>query len=113
MTPQQLEVYLTTLSPRDMMANLDFIAGLARRIRLKQGVGSQEDELALCRVMLDLKFMTELVDALKSEVNGIASLRATYERMLEDKNEELRAAEAYYTDGRNIQSPEASPRHPG
>lgn len=108
MTPEQLETYLATLSPRDMMANLDFIAGMARRIRLKQGVGSQDDELALCRVMLDLKFMTELVDALKSDLNGIASLRTTYERMLEDKNKEL---EALKSNGRNVQSPKAGTRH--
>lgn len=92
-----------------MMSNLDFIAGLARRIRLKQGVGSSEDELALCRVMLDLKFMTELVDALKSEIHGIASLKATYERMLEQKNKELEALKL--TDGRDIQPAKTSTRH--
>lgn len=111
MTPEQLEVYLTTLSPRDMMANLDLIAGMARRIRLKQGVGSQEDELTLCRVMLDLKFMTELVDALKSDIHGIASLRATYERMLEDKNKELEALKL--TNGRDVQSAKTGTRHKG
>ncbi len=104
MTPEQLETYLTTLNPRDMIKNLDFIAGMARRIRLKQGVGSQEDELALCRVMLDLKFVTELVEALKADVDGLAGLRATYERMLEEKNKEIKALRL--TDGRDIQSTE-------
>lgn len=109
MTPEQLEIYLTTLNPREMMKNLDFIAGMARRIRLKQGVGSQEDELALCRAMLDLKFMTELVEALKSDIDGITSLRATYERMLEDKDKEIKALRL--DNGRDIQSTETGTRH--
>ena len=89
MTPEQLETYLTTLSPRDMMSNLDYVAGIARRIRLRQGVGSPDDEIALCRMMLDLKFLTELVEAMKGEINNITSLRKTYERMLEEKTKEL------------------------
>lgn len=99
MTPEQLEVYLKTLSPKDVMANLDSVAGMARRIRFKQGVGSSEDELTLCRVMLDLKFLTELVDALKNELNQFTSLRATYERMLGEHKQKIQDL----TDGRTVQ----------
>jgi|RhiMethySRZTD1v2_1073278.scaffolds.fasta_scaffold08327_13 hypothetical protein len=89
MNPEQLKLYLATLSPRDMIHNLDYVSGLARRIRLKQAVGSQEDELALCRMMLDLKFLTELIEVVKVEVDGINGLRETYERMLKKKDDEI------------------------
>ena len=76
-----------------MISNLDVVSSMARRIRLKQGVGSVQDELALCRVMLDLKFMTELVDALRVEIvsrdTELVSIRSTYERMLGERKDEI------------------------
>ncbi len=69
MTSDELALYLKALNPREMMNNVSFVADIARRIRLKQEVGSKDDELALCRVILDLKSMTELVEAFKAELD--------------------------------------------
>ena len=69
MTSEELALYLHALNPREMMNNVNLVADIARRIRLKQGVGSKDDELALYRVILDLKSMTELVEAFKAELD--------------------------------------------
>jgi hypothetical protein len=107
MKPAALAKILEAFSPRDMMTNLDAVSDMARRIRLKQEVGSEKDELTLCRVMLDLKFMTELVDTLRIDVTNsesqLQSLRSTYERMIEEKKRELETLK----DGRNLQPPKA------
>lgn len=108
MTPEQLEQYIANLSPRDMMTNLDSVAMMARRIRLKQGVGSSDDELTLCRVMLDLKFLTELIDAVRTSFKEMQSLRNTYERMLSEKEQEIKRLNDL-SNGRDIQSSKASP----
>lgn len=91
---------LASFSYEEMMKNVDNVGGIARRMRLGQSAGSLGDELTLCRIMLDLKFMTELVDALtkhnKKLDADIASLNATmesmrlnYERMLGERKQEI------------------------
>lgn len=107
MTPEQLEQYIANLSPRDMMTNLDSVAMMARRIRLKQGVGSSEDELTLCRAMLDLKFLTELIDAVRASLKETYDLRDTYERMLSEKEKEIERLNDLLN-GRDIQSSKVS-----
>jgi len=61
----ELLAKLATFSPQDMLKNVDHVATIIRKIRLKQGgVGSSEDELVLCRMIFDLKFMTDIVENL-------------------------------------------------
>lgn len=100
MTLDELLTYLSVLSPKDMMKNADYVSGMARKIRLRQGVGSVDDELALCRLLLDMKFMVELIDAAKEEIANVDKLRETYERKLLALTQEIEALR-----GRNIQSP--------
>ena len=61
---------LASFSPQNMMKNVDNVTALIRKIRLKQGgIGSPEDELVLCRIVLDLKFMTDIVESLLDGIN--------------------------------------------
>jgi hypothetical protein len=57
---------LKDFSPSEMMENVDKITGLIRKIRLKQGgIGSEQDELSLTRIVMDLKFMVDVCDGLR------------------------------------------------
>jgi hypothetical protein len=44
------------------VTNLKNVEALIRRIRQKEAVGSTEDELTLCRMTLDLKFLIDVVE---------------------------------------------------
>ncbi len=82
----------------DMLQNVNLISEIARKIRHgRGGIGSPEDEMALLRVMEDLKYMVDMVDGLKKAYDqdlGRANeentgLRSTYEKMLGEKQRRL------------------------
>jgi len=95
------KVLQTPFSMDDMLQNVNLISEMARKIRHGQGgIGSLEDEMALLRVMEDLKYMVDMVDGLKKGYDqdlGKAEqenkeIRATYEGLLGQK--EVRLAQA-------------------
>jgi len=95
---------LSSFSFVEMMSNVDRVSDMVRRLRLRQGIDSDQAELVLCRMMLDLKFVIELVDALRKSNSkldaDITSLKSTYERMLAEKKEEIESLKN--SDGRNL-----------
>jgi hypothetical protein len=65
------------------MGNIDKVSHIVRKIRLKQGgVGSQDDEVTLYRMMMDLKFMVDIADGLTMHVHQLQAASKESEAQL-------------------------------
>lgn len=74
---------LRSFSPTEMMGNIDKVSHIVRKIRLKQGgVGSQDDEVTLYRMMMDLKFMVDIADGLTMHVHQLQAASKESEAQL-------------------------------
>ena len=92
-------------SAQKMLSNIDYIKDIIQRIRQKEGgIGSDEDELSLHRMVQDLDLLIDMVDGLKAAYDELISkfdtvahaaltlqnqnesLKATYEKMVQDRS---------------------------
>ena len=107
---------LKSFSPSEMMGNIDNVSHIVRKIRLKHGgIGSQEDELTLYRMMMDLKFMVDIADGLTLRVQQLevmnkeldaqlSSIRGYYEGKLQTLQQALQ--QKTETNGDSVQPTE-------
>lgn len=106
------ELAFKSFNPKVMLGNIAHIKGIISRIRQKEGgIGSEQDELSLHRIMHDLDLLVDMVDGLKAafdtlkgqydtmvatlgiQQNQSATLRETYERMLQERADRIKELE--------------------
>lgn len=102
------ELPLKKFSAKVMLENIGAVKTIIQRIRQKEGgIGSDEDELSLHRLIQDLDLLVDIVDGVKArydELDGKFSVAATsvmtlskqnagmktaYEKMVHDRNERI------------------------
>ena len=99
-------------SAKMMLNNIDHIKDIIQRIRQKEGgIGSEEDELSLYRMVQDLDLLIDMVDGVKAAYDELLgkfdtvahaaltlqnqneSLKATYEKMVQDRSDRIKELE--------------------
>lgn len=102
------ELPLKKFSAKVMLQNIGTVKTIIQRIRQKEGgVGSDEDELSLHRMIQDLDLLVDIVDGIKAhydELDGKFSVAATsamtlqkqnvamkgvYEKMVQERNDRI------------------------
>ena len=102
------ELPLKRFNPTVMLKNIDVVRSMIQRIRQKdEGIGSEEDELALHRTIQDIDLLVDITDGLKAhydELDGQLSVALTgvqnlhnqnvgmktiYEKMVQERNERI------------------------
>jgi hypothetical protein len=101
-----------SFNPKDMLSNIDLVKGMIQRIRQKEGgIGSEDDELALHRIIHDLDLLVDMVDGVKASYDDLkgqfnttsasvatlqsqlSGLKGVYEKMLQDRNDRIKELE--------------------
>lgn len=111
MEPQK-ELAMKSFSAKEMLANIEHVKTIVQRIRQKEGgVGSDEDELSLHRMVQDLDLLIDMVDGVKAAYDELRgqfdtvaaaamtlqrqneTLKKTYEKMIQDRSDRVKELE--------------------
>ena len=111
MEPQK-ELALKGFSAKEMLSNINHVKTIIQRIRQKEGgVGSEEDELSLHRMVQDLDLLIDIVDGVKASYDELhgqfdsvvsaakmlkqqnETLKETYEKMVQDRTDRIKELE--------------------
>jgi hypothetical protein len=103
---------LKSFSAKVMLKNIGLVKTIIQRIRQKEGgIGSDEDELSLHRMIQDLDLLVDIVDGLKASYDELQSkfdiaaatamtlqnqnqgMKALYEKMVEERNDRIKELE--------------------
>jgi len=69
MNDQPQSIPAQNFNAQVMMTNVSHVKGMIQRIRQKDAVGSEGDELILHRLLYDLESLVEVADTLKRMLN--------------------------------------------
>ena len=103
---------LKSFNPKVMLTNIGNVKNIIQRIRQREGgVGSDEDELTLHRLVHDIDLLVDIVDGLKASYDDLQSqmdtavgtalpfknqnesLKKSYDKMLSDRNDRIKELE--------------------
>lgn len=110
------EPAIRSFNPAIMLSNIDFVRGMIQRIRQKEGgIGSEQDELTLHRMIHDIDFLVDMVDGIKASYdtlktshdsvatdrdlaqNQLTGIKDFYETMIKTRNERIKELEGQIT----------------
>ena len=96
------------INPVMMLNNIALVKTIIQRIRQKEGgVGSEEDELSLHRIIHDLDLLVDMIDGVKASYDDLQTkfdiaatsvmalgkqnegLKNLYEKMIQDRNDRI------------------------
>ena len=106
------ELPLKQFGAKIMLKNIGLVKTIIQRIRQKEGgIGSDEDELSLHRMIQDLDLLVDIVDGLKASYDGLQTkfdiaaatamnlqnqnkvMKELYENMVEERNTRIKELE--------------------
>ncbi len=106
------ELPLKRFSSQAMLSNIGSVKSIIQRIRQREGgVGSDEDELSLHRMVQDLDLLVDMVDGIKANYDEVygkletitasatvlqkqnQTLKDTYEKMIQGRNDVIKELE--------------------
>ncbi len=125
------ELPLRSFNPKVMLDNIASVKNIISRVRQREGgIGSDDDELTLHRLIHDLDLLVDIVDGLKARYDDLhgqfstavdtavtfkkqnESLKTTYEGMLNTRTDRIKELEEQYGLREPMVNPPPTPAPP-